>query len=64
MLTLILKGTNGCNLNCAYCSLGEKSRHDIVSDQTLMRILNTLAIPVGKEMSCSVRLSCMVASQL
>ncbi|MDD3001365.1 MAG: radical SAM protein [Candidatus Riflebacteria bacterium] len=38
MLTLILKGTNGCNLNCAYCSLGEKSRHDIVSDQTLMRI--------------------------
>lgn len=38
MLTLILKGTNGCNLNCAYCSLGEKPRHDIVSTQTLMRI--------------------------
>lgn len=35
MLTLILKGTNGCNLNCAYCSLGEKPRHDIVSPQML-----------------------------
>lgn len=38
MLTLILKGTNGCNLNCAYCSLGEKPRHDIVSIQTLKYI--------------------------
>lgn len=38
MLTLILKGTNGCNLNCAYCSLGEKTRHDMVSIQTLKRI--------------------------
>ena len=38
MLTLILKGTNGCNLNCSYCSLGEKPRHDIVSVQTLIHI--------------------------
>ena len=38
MLTLILKGTNGCNLNCAYCSLGEKPRHDTVSLQMLNKI--------------------------
>lgn len=38
MLTLILKGTNGCNLNCAYCSLGEKTEHELVSIQTLKRI--------------------------
>ena len=38
MLTLILKGTNGCNLNCAYCSLGEKPRHDTVSAQMLKQI--------------------------
>lgn len=38
MLTLILKGTNGCNLNCAYCSLGEKPRHDTVSPQVLYKI--------------------------
>lgn len=38
MLTLILKGTNGCNLNCAYCSLGEKPRHDIVKPQMLVKI--------------------------
>lgn len=38
MLTLILKGTNGCNLNCAYCSLGEKTRHDTVTQEMLPRI--------------------------
>jgi len=38
MLTLILKGTNGCNLNCAYCSLGEKPRPDLVDAAMLERI--------------------------
>ena len=39
MVTLILKGTNGCNLNCSYCSLGEKAHHETASTQTLKRIL-------------------------
>lgn len=38
MLTLILKGTNGCNLDCAYCSLGEKPRHDLVDSAILNQI--------------------------
>jgi radical SAM additional 4Fe4S-binding domain len=38
MLTLILKGTNGCNLNCAYCSLGEKTKHDLVDSTMLNQI--------------------------
>lgn len=25
MMTLILKGTDGCNLRCKYCSIGEKN---------------------------------------
>lgn len=38
MLTLILKGTNGCNLNCSYCSLGEKPRYDTVTEKMLCSI--------------------------
>lgn len=39
MLTLILKGTNGCNLDCAYCSLGEKTQVECVTEEKLYQIL-------------------------
>lgn len=35
MLTIIIKGTNGCNLACSYCSLGEKKNFKYVNKQTL-----------------------------
>ena len=35
MLTLILKGTNACNLRCAYCSLGEKEQFSIMSEKKM-----------------------------
>lgn len=40
MLTVILKGTNGCNLDCAYCSLGKKPNHDVVSEDRMIEILD------------------------
>lgn len=40
MLTLILKGTNGCNLDCSYCSLGEKKNPEIVDLEMLISILD------------------------
>lgn len=43
MLTLILKGTNGCNLNCAYCSLGEKTEHCVISESMLYQALRFAA---------------------
>lgn len=43
MLTLILKGTNGCNLNCAYCSLGEKPEHCVISESILYQALRFAA---------------------
>lgn len=39
MITLILKGTDGCNLNCAYCSLGEKTSHHVISEEMLFESL-------------------------
>ena len=39
MLTLIVKGTNGCNLDCAYCSLGEKTQVECVTEEKLYQIL-------------------------
>lgn len=40
MMTLILKGTNGCNLNCSYCSLGEKKIPENVHPDKLIAILD------------------------
>ncbi|WP_455719728.1 radical SAM protein [Agathobacter sp.] len=39
MLTIIVKGTNGCNLNCSYCSLGEKSDFKYINEKSLMSIM-------------------------
>ena len=39
MMTLILKGTDGCNLRCAYCSLGEKGVPNIITEQTMVDAL-------------------------
>ena len=38
MLTIIIKGTNGCNLACSYCSLGEKKNFKFVDKQKLKEI--------------------------
>ncbi len=39
MLTLILKGTNACNLRCAYCSLGEKEQFSLMSEKKMLDAL-------------------------
>ena len=38
MLTIIVKGTNGCNLACSYCSLGEKKDFKYVNVLRLIEI--------------------------
>lgn len=40
MLTVILKGTNACNLDCAYCSLGEKTDLGMLTADLLENILD------------------------
>lgn len=36
MITLIIKGTNGCNLRCKYCSIGEKNeKYQLIDTETL-----------------------------
>lgn len=39
MLSIILKGTNGCNLACSYCSLGKKNNVQSVDEIKLINIL-------------------------
>ncbi len=39
MLTVILKSTDGCNLNCAYCSLGEKPYCNVITAERLQETL-------------------------
>jgi len=39
MLTVILKCTDGCNLDCAYCSLGEKPCHHVIPAELLQKTL-------------------------
>lgn len=38
MLTIILKGTNGCNLVCSYCSLGKKVNMQFADENRLLQI--------------------------
>lgn len=38
MITIIVKGTNGCNLACSYCSLGKKQNFKYVSKERLIEI--------------------------
>lgn len=40
MLTIIVKGTNGCNLACSYCSLGEKKNFKYINKWSLMDLMN------------------------
>ncbi|MDO4339111.1 MAG: radical SAM protein [Eubacteriales bacterium] len=40
MLTIIVKGTNGCNLACSYCSLGKKDDFKFVNRETLEYIFD------------------------
>jgi uncharacterized protein len=39
MLTIIVKGTNGCNLACSYCSLGEKTNFQYIDEEGLKNLL-------------------------
>lgn len=39
MLSIILKGTNGCNLACSYCSLGKKKKVVIATREILYKIM-------------------------
>lgn len=39
MLTVILKGTNSCNLDCSYCSLGKKNHATIIEKEMLYNIM-------------------------
>ena len=39
MLSIILKGTNGCNLACSYCSLGKKENCIIATKEQLYNIM-------------------------
>lgn len=48
MLTIIVKGTNGCNLACSYCSLGEKKD---------FKYINTLGLIEIFEYSCNYAIS-------
>jgi uncharacterized protein len=38
MLTIIVKGTNGCNLACSYCSLGEKTNFQYIDEDGLKNL--------------------------
>ena len=40
MLTIIVKGTNGCNLACSYCSLGEKKNFRYVTKESFMDVMD------------------------
>ncbi len=39
MLSLILKGTNACNLRCRYCSLGEKEQAKMLGQDDMRKAL-------------------------
>ena len=38
MLTVIIKGTNACNMRCRYCSLGDKSNFKFITEDKLIDI--------------------------
>ena len=38
LLTIIVKGTNGCNLDCSYCSLGEKKSFKFIDAKSLKNL--------------------------
>ena len=39
MFTIIIKGTNGCNLDCSYCSLGKKTKCEMADKDMLFQIM-------------------------
>ena len=39
MLTIIVKGTNSCNLACSYCSLGQKKDFRYINARMLSNIM-------------------------
>ena len=39
MFTVIIKGTNGCNLDCSYCSLGKKTKCEMADQDMLFQIM-------------------------
>lgn len=39
MLSLILKGTNACNLRCRYCSLGKKEQAEMLGQDAMRKAL-------------------------
>lgn len=50
MITLILKGTDGCNLRCKYCSIGEKNTHYNIIDINTMKYAGDYVVKFGKEL--------------
>lgn len=57
MLTIIVKGTNGCNLACSYCSLGKKN-HAQLADRgrlyDLMKYSCELCIRQSEQELCFI----------
>ena len=49
MITLILKVTDGCNLRCKYCSIGEKSDHFNIMNVDTMKSAGDFAVKFAKE---------------
>ena len=48
MITLILKVTDGCNLRCKYCSIGEKSDHFNIMNVDTMKSAGDFAVNLLK----------------
>lgn len=48
MITVILKVTHSCNLNCEYCSVGTKSGHMYISEEVLTSSLAYIGAYVKK----------------
>lgn len=49
MITLIIKGTDGCNLRCKYCSIGEKNMHFNVIDIKTMKATGDYVVKFGRK---------------
>lgn len=49
MMTLILKGTDGCNLRCKYCSIGEKKSDFNIMNIETMKLAGDFLVKFGKE---------------
>lgn len=54
MFTIIIKGTNGCNLDCSYCSLGKKIKCEMADKDMLFQIMKFACEQAKKKKENSV----------